>query len=203
MTDHRLTDHRHRIVLTGHARQGWRRGWLWGLLVVLAIGLAIGNPAAMAQLPPSTTDIWRQVYQVLPDIPREDQYINRESREVDPGSSLVSRMIRYHVYQVGRSPFSRLDWKLTLADYLGLHQYIPETSYPGNERLTINPLDGDQMAVRRLNRAQRDRLVNTLVILFDPQGNRGELPTATPTPTAPRPAPVQPRPGSGADLLRL
>lgn len=197
-----MTDHRYRNHARAYARPGWRR-WLWGLLAVLTIGLAIGNHGALAQLPPSTSDIWRQVYQVLPDIPREDQYINRESRAIDMGSSLVSRMIRYHVYQVGRSPVSRLDWKLTLADYLGAHQYIPETSYPGRERLTTNPLEGDQAAVRRLTRAQRDRLVNTLVILFDPQGNRGELPRATPTPTAPRPVPVQPRPGSGADLLRL
>ncbi|MBD2635170.1 MAG: hypothetical protein VKL01_09925 [Limnothrix sp.] len=192
-------------LLSGNGRRSGRWPGLWGVWVALglAIALMLRGPA-IAQLPPSTNDVWRQVYQVLPDIPREDHYINRESREVDRGSSLLARMIRYHVYQVGRSPFSRLDWKLTLADYLGLHQYIPETSYPGNERLTENPLDGDQAAVRRLNRAQRDRLVNTLVILFDPNGNRGELPTATPGPTnTPRPTPVQPRPGSGADLLRL
>jgi hypothetical protein len=183
--------------------RSWARSIRWLTLGLLVFALIVGRGQAIAQLPPSTNDVWQKVYQVLPDIPREDQYINRESRQPDRGSSLVSRMIRYHVYQVGRSPFSRLDWKLTLADYLGAHQYISETSYPGIERLTVSPLEGDQAAVRKLNRDQRDRLVNTLVILFDPQGNRGELPTATPNPTTPRPAPVQPRPGSGADLLRL
>ncbi len=187
--------------------RSWARSIRWLTLGLLVFALIVGHGPATAQLPPSTNEVWRQVYQVLPDIPREDQYINRESRAVDRNSSLVSRMIRYHVYQMGRSPFSRLDWKLTLADYLGAHQYISETSYPGIERLTVSPLEGDQAAVQKLNRNQRDRLVNTLVILFDPQGNRGELPTATPnptTPSTPRPAPVQqPRPGSGADLLRL
>lgn len=155
-------------------------------------------------------DTWEQVYRRLPNLPRENQYINRELREVRPNNTLVSRMIRYHVYIKARPVNYRLDWKLTLADYLGANELIDDRTYPGADTLDRNPLDGDRAIIQKLNRAQRDELVQVLVDVFSP---RVETPAASPassiapsptrTPTAPT-VPErsrEPRPGD-AQLLR-
>ncbi|ARV58492.1 hypothetical protein BZZ01_07430 [Nostocales cyanobacterium HT-58-2] len=117
----------------------------------------------------SSGDAWQQVYQQLPDLPRENQYIGKESGKVAENSTLVSRMIRYHSYLKGRAPNYRLDWKLTFADYLGVNEVMYETTYPGNDTLRKNPFDGDRAAIARLNRRQRDALVQALVNVFSPQ----------------------------------
>lgn len=146
-------------------------------------------PTAIAQTV-SVNDAWQQVYQQLPELPREDQYVSRQTGKVDPNNTLIRRLISYHVYTKGRPPNFRLDWKLTLADYLGVNEVIEESRYPGSDTLRQNPLAGDRAAIQRLNRQQRDALVQTLVNVLG-----GEATTTTPaTPTQPQP------PVGGAEL---
>lgn len=54
-------------------------------------------------------DVWQQVYQQLPDLPLENKYVNKETGKVDSENTLVSRLVRYHVYVKGRPPNYRLD----------------------------------------------------------------------------------------------
>ena len=117
---------------------------------------------------PRTVDVWQQVYKQLPYLPLENRYINKKTRQVDSENNLVNRLIRYHVRVKRRPPNYRLDWKLTLADYLGANDLIEETLYPGYDTLQQNPMEGDRAAIKRLNREQRDALVQTLVKIFDP-----------------------------------
>jgi hypothetical protein len=114
-------------------------------------------------------DVWQQVYQQLPDFPRENQYVSKESGRVAENNTLVSRLIQYHLYIKERAPIFRLDWKLTLADYLGANEVMYDSSYPGNDVLRLNPIEGDRTAIKKLNRNQRDALVQALVNAFSPK----------------------------------
>ncbi len=141
-------------------------------LVILGSGkhnfLRLGflqQPPAIAQSV-RISDAWQQVYQQLPDLPLENQYINRQTGKVDPENTLIRRLISYHTYVKGRPPNYRLDWKLTLADYLGANEWIREESYPGHDTLRQNPLEGDRAAIERLSRNQRNALVQALVNVF-------------------------------------
>lgn len=148
--------------------------------------------AQFADLPGVATVL----YERLPDLPKANTYTSKETGDVDPSSTLLSRFIRYHMTIKGRSPGFRLDWKLTLADYLGANETISASNYPGATTLTSNPMDEDVAAIRQLNRAQREQLVSTLVGLFNPATN---TPPATPAPR-PTDAPSRPttRPGMGS-----
>lgn len=142
-----------------------------GLVLVLAtviftFGL-INHQAALAQQG-SVGNAWRQVYQQLPDFPKENNYAPKGSRKVSENNTLVRRMIQYHLYQKGRAPNYRLDWKLTLADYLGANEIMYDEEYPGHDTLRKNPLEGDRAAIARLTRSQRNALVQTLVDIFSP-----------------------------------
>lgn len=152
-------------------------------------------------------DAWKPVYQQLPDLPLENKYVSKETGKVDADSTLVDRLIRYHVYVKGRSPNYRLDWKLTIADYLGANEVIEEKGYPGANYLSQNPLEGDRAAVARLKRKQRDALVQSLVNVFNPTSSIPSAdtqtlpqPSTTPSP-APKPSLPQPKPGD-AELLK-
>lgn len=153
-------------------------------------------------------EAWRQVYQRLPDFPRENDYIQKETGEVDADNTLASRLIAYHLFVKNRLPMFRLDWKFTLADYLGANQEIDPVEYPGYDLLAENPLDRDRAAIAQLNRQQRDELIYVLVTIFNPNYDNIEpspAPEAEETPPPPRapdsPAPL-PEPGD-ADLLKL
>jgi hypothetical protein len=113
--------------------------------------------------------IWKQIYQRLPDLPLENQYVSKETGQVDSENTLVGRLIRYHLYSKGRPPFYRLDWKITLAEYLEVHRIMEEVGYPSANSLNTNPVGGDVSAIKRLNRAQRDALIQSLVDAFTPQ----------------------------------
>ncbi len=115
----------------------------------------------------SLSDAWRQVYQKLPEFPLENKYVSKNTRKVSENHTLARRLIRYHTYQKRRAPNSRLDWKLTLADYLGANEIMYEESYPGSDSLRKNPIDGDRTAIKRLNRTQRNTLVQVLVDIFN------------------------------------
>jgi hypothetical protein len=125
------------------------------------------QPVVAQRITPS--DVWQQIYQQLPDFPRENQYISKQTGKAADTNTLVGRLIRYHVYVKGRAPNYRLDWKLTLADYLGANEVIYDASYPGNDSLQQNPLEGDRAAIAKLTRKQREGLLQALVNVFSPQ----------------------------------
>lgn len=141
----------------------------------------LGSPTAIAQtfIP---SDVWQQVYKQLPDLPRENKYISKETGKVAENNTLASRLIRYHFYVKGRPPNYRLDWKLTLADYLGANEIMYDSSYPGNDILKKNPIDGDRAAIGHLNRRQRDALVEALVNAFHSRSQ--QTPASTPNPSS-------------------
>ncbi|MBV8885340.1 MAG: hypothetical protein JO235_15275 [Chroococcidiopsidaceae cyanobacterium CP_BM_RX_35] len=174
------------------------------------------QPASAQTTPTSyqvvgASDVWRQVYQQLPYLPLENQYVSQETGKVDSNSTLMSRLIRYHIYVKGRPSLYRLDWKLTLADYLGANETMDEGRYPGVDTLRKNPLDGDRDAIGRLNLAQRNALVQVLVNIFNPKYQAEEsaasdssAPQTQPTPrrsTPSRPSITQPKPGDAHLLM--
>lgn len=176
-----------------------------GHLTLPRLSQLYSQPAA-AQTGVRIQDAWQQVYKQLPNLPLENQYINKEAGAVDPNNTLVSRLIRYHVYTKGRPPQYRLDWKLTLADYLDANTIMQEGVYPGYEVLTQNPMEGDRAAIRKLNRAERDQLVQALVNIFTPQSRSTNRSNQQPTrqPNTSRPGPTrlpQSRPGDAQLLM--
>lgn len=153
--------------------------------------------------------VWQLVYQELPDFPRENQYISRSSGEVAEDDTLVGRLIRYHVYVRGRPPVYRFDWKITLADYLGVNESITPSAYPSGDALQTNPLEGDVAAIRALSRSQREVLVQTLVDIFSaaltptdssPPSESESPPLSPPATPESTPRIREPQPGD-ADLL--
>lgn len=163
----------------------WLRQPFW--LLVLAGLLTFLAPATHAISLPSTVDrpvaqatpsappspmrrspavVAEQVYQQMPELPLENQYISEDTGEVATTNTLMFRFISYHTVTKFRPPNYRLDWKLTLADYLGVNERISPSAYPGSSTLKTNPLPGDIAVIQRLNRQQRDRLVNLLVSIY-------------------------------------
>jgi hypothetical protein len=185
------------------------------LTLLLGTSLTVGSwfsagtlevqPALAQRIRPD--GVWKVVYDRLPDFPQENQYVNKESGKVDPENTLAGRLIRYHLYTKGRPPFYRLDWKVTLAEYLEVHRVMEETSYPSANTLRTSPVQGDIAAIKRLNRVQREALIQVLVDAFTPQSvSRPSPPVASP-PVAQPPAvpvvtpPVKPARGPGAAQL--
>lgn len=155
-----------------------RRQFIWAVVVIVLVVVhatnspAITTPSSVAQSsstsiqPLLIQNVWQEVYRQLPNLPLENQYVSRETGQVATDNTLVRRMIQYHIFQKGRPPGLRLDWKLTLADYLGVNEYMDPDRYVAGARLTPSPLAGDQAAVRRLSRVQREELVQTLLALL-------------------------------------
>ena len=153
------------------------------------------NPVLTAQIESSRPDsqrfriydAWRAIYDLIPELPLENQYISTETGEPSTNNTLIDRLIRYHVFIKGRPPSSRLDWKFTLADYLGANEPILAFRYPGHDDLNTNPLQGDIAAIAQLNRLQREALIDALVSTFTnaEQGTTAvpnENPTRAPNP---------------------
>ncbi|MBL1208843.1 hypothetical protein [Geminocystis sp. GBBB08] len=144
-----------------------------------------------------------EVYQRIPDLPLQNNYIRRETNQIAIENTFVSRLVRYHQYSKSRPTIFRLDWKLTLADYLGKNEIINDDRYPGNNTLTRNPLEGDRQIIETLTVKQRNNLVNVLVSIYNP--NAENKPKEKPQQTqqnnnSSSPILVLPTPG-GADLL--
>ncbi|WP_421655154.1 hypothetical protein [Leptothermofonsia sp. ETS-13] len=129
--------------------------------------------------------VWQTIYEKLPELPLENQYISKETKQPATDNTLVGRLIRYHIYVKGRPPFFRLDWKVTLADYLGVTGAMDPSTYPSANTLRTNPLEGDIAAIRRLSRQQRDALVQALVDAFASQSTSTLQPGSAPTPSNP------------------
>ncbi|NDJ18972.1 hypothetical protein [Myxacorys almedinensis] len=174
--------------------------------------LQLGSPLLLAQTDPAPTnatpsgrvriqEVWRQVYERLPNFPLENQYVNRQTRKVDATNTLASRLIRYHYYVKGRPVNYRLDWKVTLADYLGINEPIDASTYPSADNLEQNPLERDRDALTKLDRHQRNALIQALVDSFSPSDQGASTPAASPAPRLLSTPPSQPSSG-GAQLLK-
>lgn len=176
--------------------------WQWLGAQPAAAQFAVPNNAAA------------RVYERLPNLPLENQYVSKETGNVDEKNTLISRLMRYHISVKLRPPMYRLDWKLTLADYLGANENLweVEAQYPGASQLKQNPMESDRKAIESLTRAQREALVDTLVSIFNP--NATTTPAAAPSsapaprtseasPTAPNTSttPSLPKPGDANLLL--
>ncbi|WP_420822998.1 hypothetical protein [cyanobacterium endosymbiont of Rhopalodia gibberula] len=148
------------------------------------------------------------VYEKLSYLPRENRYIRKDTGAIDPLQTLISRFIRYHRDLKRREPSVPLDWKITLADYLGVNESMKESRYPGSSTLQSNPLTSDVEAIQGLNRHQRQELVDLLVSIYAPRQKKLKLPTiqteSTPELSQPTPTigPGLSKPGD-ADLLKL
>ncbi|MFN6477747.1 hypothetical protein [Nostoc sp. DedQUE07] len=158
------------------------------------------QPASAQRITPS--DVWQLVYQQLPDFPRENKYISKENGKVAENNTLANRLIRYHIYTKGRAPIYRLDWKLTLADYLGVNEIMYDTTYPGNDSLRENPIEGDRKAIKSLTRSQRDALVQVLVNIFNPASQNTLSPNSNTAPSPTTSTTPQPLQRGGAELLK-
>ncbi|MBN3926543.1 MAG: hypothetical protein HWQ37_26240 [Nostoc sp. NMS4] len=158
------------------------------------------QPASAQRITPS--DVWQLVYQQLPDFPRENKYISKENGKVAENNTLANRLIRYHIYTKGRAPIYRLDWKLTLADYLGANEIMYDTTYPGNDSLRENPIEGDRKAIKSLTRSQRDALVKVLVNIFNPTSQNTQSPNPNTAPSPTTSTTPQPPQRGGAELLK-
>ncbi|MFM9263949.1 hypothetical protein L2I57_001945 [Tychonema sp. BBK16] len=154
------------------------------------------------QPPLRVQDAWKLVYEKLPDFPIANNYISKETGKVDPNNTLVGRLIRYHMFVKGRPANYRFDWKLSLADYLGVTpDYLVESVYPGNDVLRSNPMEGDRAAIQSLNRTQRDALVQALVDVFTGDAGPKRAPTTGGKPEGRNtPTILEPQPGD-AKLL--
>ncbi|MGB3692594.1 MAG: hypothetical protein WA865_15890 [Spirulinaceae cyanobacterium] len=143
------------------------------------------------------------VYEQLTEFPLENQYISLETGEIAANHTLIRRLLSYHLYIKNRLPDSRLDWKLTIADYLGVHDKIDESRYPGHNSLSINPFAQDLAIIDNLDRQQREQLISALIATFTPkQETETPTPTSQPTPTStPSQNPSLPQRGN-ADLLK-
>jgi hypothetical protein len=174
---------------------------VFGLLLVLG-GEYVKNgwemqPVMAQAMRPESVAV--MVYQRIPDIPKENQYVRQETGKVDPDNTLISRLVRYHQDVKKRATRFRLDWKLTLADYLGINEPIKADRYPGRSSLQTNPLEGDRKAIQSLNRRQREALVDLLANAYQPQQADAQPanPNSNPSSTNPTPTPAQkPTPSS-------
>ena len=175
------------------------RRMLIGLLALGVAGAIIvcgeGRPFFLS--PPIATaqavrfqEAAQQVYQRLPSFPLENQYISKRTKKAATENTLARRLILYHTYVKGRSPIYRFDWKITLADYLGLNDYLAESAYPGADQLRTNPMKSDRAVLKRLSRSQRNALVQSLVDIYT--GNR----TSILSPESPSTPPASSSPGS-------
>ncbi len=182
-------------------KRRWLYFWLGlglsGLLTLLGSGsvdtLARSQPAdapstGAGQLLVNPRLVAETLYPELPDFPKENHYIRQDNRRPAPESTLLERFIVYHTTVKGRSPLYRFDWLISLADYLGVNDFLRPETYPGRSYLTTNPMEQDIAAMRQLNRQQRQALVNTLTAFYARQAG---LPT-TPPQLPPAAPPAEP-----------
>ena len=139
-----------------------RRYFRFVTLAIVFVFTVVSATAVTAQVV-RTGDIAQKIYVELPGVPLENQYFNKKINKIDLNNTLISRMIRYHAYVKGRPVSLRLDWKLTIADYLGVNDIMDLATYPGQDILSVNPMDSDRAAINTLPRQTRDRLIERLI----------------------------------------
>lgn len=124
---------------------------------------ALAQPTPLRRVSPAALSA--QLYQQLPDFPLENQYISSETGDIAIDNTLASRFIRYHIYIKNRPTNFRLDWKLTVADYLGAFERISSDRY-SDYGLRENPLVNDIAVIEALSPTERNAFVNTLYEIF-------------------------------------
>jgi len=137
-----------------------------GAIAVVLVAFSCTSSAIAQQIAPR--DVWQRVYQQLPDFPRENHYLHAETERLMEDNTLAERLMRYHLYVRGRPYQYRLDWKLTLSEYIDPNVNITPDIYPGADDLAENPLEGDREAIRQLTRQQRNELVDAIVSVYNP-----------------------------------
>jgi hypothetical protein len=188
----------------------------WGYTKETQLAISWRGQAAIAQTPVARPDsVAAIVYQRLSYLPKENQYLRQDTKKVDQNNTLIARFVRYHQDVKKRSTRFRFDWKLTLADYLGVNESLKADRYPGKSTLTVNPMQKDVEAIRSLTRRQRDELVDALADAFKvvnetpaeqnaPPNNSPEKPSPQPQSSPAPENPSQPslsNPGD-SDLLK-
>jgi hypothetical protein len=145
-----------------------KKFWITCLCVLgLTIAIALPSQARVVR----TAEIAQKIYTDLPTIPLENQYFNQKLNKIDPQNTLINRILRYHAYTKGRPVDIRLDWKLTIADYLDANDIMDPATYPSHDVLSKNPLDADRAAVNTLSRSTRNQLIDRL-IYYTQQSNK-------------------------------
>lgn len=147
------------FILIGAGRVDWQRS----PFLLTSLAPAQAQPAQLRRIDPGA--IAALIYAQLPALPLENQYISSKTGQVAEGNTLVSRIIRYHLYSKERPTNFRLDWKLTLADYLGAFDRISANNY-ADYGLRENPMEADVAAVQSLSQTERDQLVNAIYGAF-------------------------------------
>lgn len=181
---------------------------LIGLLSASSWSMISDMPVVARQF--RVADAWQQVYAKLPALPKENQYISRDTNQPDQQNTFVGRLISYHVYVKGRPRGLRLDWKHTIADYLNANESIDDATYPTQKRLRTNPLERDRAILKAMTRQQRHQLVQVLVEVLNPRAPRSFVKPVAPVvrppakplePLRSTPPKTAPLPG-GADRLK-
>lgn len=205
-------------------RFGFKFGGRWASLALVLVGgsLWLNGPVLLRPVVAQSINpkiVADEVYRQVPDFPLENQHIRKKGNKPAKNTTLISRLIQYHTLVKGRSPLYRFDWKVTLADYLGIYENIREETYPGHSYLKTNPMAGDRKLIQQLSRQQRLVLIQSLSDIYLSQVQQKEVVTPKEAPPAnsiqppvsqPKPEPERPSrptliplPGSGeADLLR-
>lgn len=147
------------FILIGVGKVDWQRA----PFLLTGLPLAQAQPAQLRRIDPSA--IAARVYEQIPTLPLENQYISSKNGQVAEDNTLVSRIIRYHLYSKERPTSFRFDWKLTLADYLGAFDRISATNY-ADYGLSENPIEADVAVIQSLSQQARDQLVNALYTAF-------------------------------------
>lgn len=124
-----------------------RYAWLLTLLLSIQVG-----PLLAAS---RTEQIAQKVYARLASFPKAEI-------PGKPESTLVRRILLYHISVRGRPETSRLDWKLTLSDYLGYNMGIDPTSYP-DFSAELDTLNKDKALIDALSRREREALIDALI----------------------------------------
>lgn len=175
--------------------------WVVYLLIGLSIVLCLGNYTEIQAQNLRPEAVAPEVYRLLPDFPKENHYLRQDTNTRDEDNTLVNRFISYHQFVKRRPLVFRFDWKLTLADYLGVNEKILAQGYPGHNTLTTNPLESDLAAIQALNLRQRNQLVEVLMEIYRPQVEEENPSTEETTPSPASPSLPLPQPGD-AELLQ-
>jgi hypothetical protein len=164
----------------------------------------LSNPSLVqAQTEIKPEFVAAQFYERLPDFPKENQYLRKGKKTAAADNTLVSRLFSYHTVNQSRSPQYRLDWKITLADYLGINEYIINPkNYPGAAFLKTNPFEQDQAILQSLSREERNQVIDTVVSIINSEIGAERPQSTPPNQSEPSPATTNRTPSEKAtDLL--
>ena len=126
--------------------------------LLLVLGLFYAAPTWAL---PTPTQVTLAIYKALPTFP-----VGLTNQDSANPHNLVRRLLTYHLFTKGRSPYSRFDWKLTLADYLGYNEVIQSEEYPGREEVSGNVYLADQKLIDQLTPSQREQLIQALLKIY-------------------------------------